>query len=171
MVSPLPLQSGRWACCASRRTMERGIKSGVFSGLGAASADTIYGTIAAAGLTLIADFLTAQQFLAGTRRRVIPAVFRVSSLWQPEPPEKEAQVNETAQGSLIKDFFSTLALTLSNPITIFSFIAIFSGFQRFIGFDLLFFCIHPCFGRLLWFSLMVADLEYRGKLLTPAYDG
>ena len=111
-----------------RRTMERGIKSGVFSGLGAASADAIYGTIAAAGLTLIADFLTAQQFWLGLGGGLFLLYLGIQSL-ATRPPEKEAQVNETAQGSLIKDFFSTLALTLSNPITIFSFIAIFSGFN------------------------------------------
>ena len=48
-----------------RRSMAGGFRSGLASGLGAASADAIYGTIAAAGLTLIADFLISQQFWLG----------------------------------------------------------------------------------------------------------
>ena len=111
-----------------RRTMDRGIKSGVFSGLGAASADAIYGTIAAAGLTLIADFLTAQQFWLGLGGGLFLLYLGIQSLVS-KPPEKEAEANEIPQTTLVKDFFSTLALTLSNPMTIFSFIAIFSGFN------------------------------------------
>jgi threonine/homoserine/homoserine lactone efflux protein len=111
-----------------RRTMERGIKSGVSSGLGAASADAIYGSIAAAGLTLIADFLTDQKFWLGLGGGLFLLYLGIQSLVS-KPPQKENQANEIPQTTLAKDFFSTLVLTLSNPMTIFSFIAIFSGFN------------------------------------------
>jgi threonine/homoserine/homoserine lactone efflux protein len=48
-----------------RRTLQNGFKSGLASGLGAASADATYGAIAAAGLTLVADFLARQQTWLG----------------------------------------------------------------------------------------------------------
>ena len=57
-----------------RRTAARGFHSGFFSGLGAASADAFYGTIAAAGLTLVADFLVRQGDLAGTDGRCFPGL-------------------------------------------------------------------------------------------------
>ncbi len=45
-----------------RRTLEFGRFSGFVSGLGAALADTLYGVVAAFGLTLISDLLLAGQF-------------------------------------------------------------------------------------------------------------
>jgi threonine/homoserine/homoserine lactone efflux protein len=53
---------GPIALLCIRRTLERGFVSGLVSGLGAATADVIYGGIAAAGLTLIAGFLVGHQF-------------------------------------------------------------------------------------------------------------
>jgi len=45
-----------------RRTLADGRAAGLVSGLGAASADAIYGCIAGFGLTFIANFLVGQQF-------------------------------------------------------------------------------------------------------------
>ena len=44
-----------------RRTLARGRASGLVSGLGAASADAVYGSVAALGLTAISTFLVDQQ--------------------------------------------------------------------------------------------------------------
>jgi threonine/homoserine/homoserine lactone efflux protein len=115
---------GPVALLCIRRTLERGFKAGLVSGLGAAMADVIYGSIAAAGLTLVADFLVGQQFWL----RLLGGGFLIClgiSTMRSEPAQA-AEVRENS--SLIGDFFSTLALTLSNPLTIFAFIAIFSGF-------------------------------------------
>jgi threonine/homoserine/homoserine lactone efflux protein len=111
-----------------RRTLERGFKSGVVSGLGAASADAIYGTIAAAGLTLIADFLIQQKFWLGLLGGSFLLYLGISILLS-KPTGDELKVKEAKGKHLGKDFVSTFLLTLSNPITIFSFIAIFSGFS------------------------------------------
>src|SRR5512135_1924550 len=46
--------------CA-RRTLTHGRRAGFFSGMGAATADALYGFIAAFGLTFIADFLAGHQ--------------------------------------------------------------------------------------------------------------
>jgi len=44
-----------------RRTLAEGRASGLVSGLGAATADAIYGCIAGFGLTFISTFLVSQQ--------------------------------------------------------------------------------------------------------------
>ena len=44
-----------------RRTLDEGWAAGLVSGLGAASADTIYGFIAGFGLTFVSGFLVSQQ--------------------------------------------------------------------------------------------------------------
>ncbi|MDK2980975.1 MAG: hypothetical protein PWQ55_1322 [Chloroflexota bacterium] len=115
---------GPVALLCIRRTLDRGFLSGLVSGLGAAMADVVYGSIAATGLTLVADFLVGQQFwlrLLGGGFLVCLGIstFRGGSA-------EAAQVQE--DGCLAHDFFSTLALTASNPTTIFAFLAIFGGF-------------------------------------------
>ena len=59
-----------------RRTLANGFRSGLVSGLGAATADAIYGTIAAAGLTLVADFLVRQQLWLGLLGGGLPCLPR-----------------------------------------------------------------------------------------------
>lgn len=115
-----------------RRTLERGFKSGIASGLGAASADAVYGTIAAAGLTLIADFLVQQQFWLGLLGGAFLLYLGMTTFFN-KTDNEAAQVDDSQSGGLGKDYFSTFFLTLSNPMTIFSFIAIFSGFSAQTG--------------------------------------
>ncbi len=106
-----------------RRTLAYGAASGFASGLGAATADAVYGSVAAMGLTFISEGLIAQQsvfrlvggaFLCGLGAKT----FLSSPM--PGSPGVEA-------GSMLGGFFSTLLLTLTNPLTILSFAAIFSG--------------------------------------------
>jgi threonine/homoserine/homoserine lactone efflux protein len=111
-----------------RRTLDKGFKSGVVSGLGAASADAVYGTIAAAGLTLIADFLVRQEMWLGLLGGAFLLYLGLNTFFAKANAEA-AKVEDSKNNSLAKDYFSTFLLTLSNPMTIFSFIAIFSGFS------------------------------------------
>ena len=114
-----------------RRSLQNGFKSGLASGLGAASADAVYGTIAAAGLTLAADFLVKQQ----TWLSLIGGVFLLYlgvQTFRSHPSEMEGEAQ--ASNSLFSDYLSTFLLTLSNPITIFSFIALFGGMSAGTGF-------------------------------------
>lgn len=106
-----------------RRSMTRGFKAGLVSGLGAASADALYGTLAAAGLTLVADFLAAQSLWMGLLGGGFLLYLGASTLLS-RPAEGEAQLPKGSPGG---DYLSTFLLTLSNPLTIFAFVAIFSG--------------------------------------------
>jgi threonine/homoserine/homoserine lactone efflux protein len=106
-----------------RRTLASGFKSGLVSGLGAASADAFYGTIAAAGLTLIADFLVKQQLWLGLVGGGFLLYLGIKTFLTLPP----AQDGLTEKGSAGGDYLSTLLLTLSNPMTIFMFAAIFGG--------------------------------------------
>ena len=115
---------GPVALLCIRRTLERGFMSGLVSGLGAAMADVIYGSIAAAGLTLVANFLAGQQFWLRLLGGGFLLCLGIATLRNQQVEEAEVREN----GSLTGDFFSTLLLTLSNPLTIFAFIAIFGGF-------------------------------------------
>jgi threonine/homoserine/homoserine lactone efflux protein len=106
-----------------RRTLASGFKSGLVSGLGAATADAIYGTIAAAGLTLVADFLVRQQLWLGLLGGSFLVYLGIKTFRTPPQPEGGAAGKDSPSGN----YFSTLLLTLSNPMTIFMFAAIFGG--------------------------------------------
>jgi len=106
-----------------RRTLAQGFKSGIVSGLGAASADAIYGTIAAAGLTLVADFLVKQQLLLGLLGGGLLLFLGIKTFRTLPRPDGGIQEKVSAG----ENYFSTLLLTLSNPMTIFMFAAIFGG--------------------------------------------
>jgi len=114
-----------------RRSLHKGFRSGLVSGLGAASADAVYGTIAAAGLTLAADFLVKQQTWLSLLGGAFLLYLGIQTFRSP-PPEMDS--DEKGAGSLVSDYLSTFLLTLSNPVTIFSFIALFGGLSTGTGF-------------------------------------
>jgi threonine/homoserine/homoserine lactone efflux protein len=106
-----------------RRTLADGRISGLVSGLGAATADAVYGSMAAFGLTLLANFLVEQQFWL----RLVGGLFLVY-LGIKTFLARPAQQAANAQGKgLPGAYISTFFLTLTNPMTILSFATIFAG--------------------------------------------
>ncbi len=106
-----------------RKTIQFGRLSGLFSGLGAAVADTVYGFIAALGLTSISNFLLPGQFWL----RLVGGAFLIYlgiRTFIANPYEKSGQITHK---TLLGDFVSTFFLTMVNPLTILSFLAIFAG--------------------------------------------
>jgi len=105
-----------------RRTLFEGAIFGFVSGLGAAVADTVFGIIAGFGLTIVRDFLLGYQDWFGAGGGVFLLYVGIRALLrggeaEPEPVEDEA---------LFAAFASTFALTITNPITILAFAAIFA---------------------------------------------
>ena len=106
-----------------RRTLAEGRASGLVSGLGAATADAIYGCIAAFGLTFISNILFSQQLWL----RLIGGAF-LCYLGLKTFLSRPAKQAASAQGDgLVGAYGSTFFLTLTNPMTILSFAAIFAG--------------------------------------------
>jgi threonine/homoserine/homoserine lactone efflux protein len=105
------------------RTLIKGKIHGLISGLGAATADAVYGFIAALGLTFISSFLIEQRLLL----RVIGAVF-LCGLGIRTFFSKTAKKPGVVEGQgLAYNYGSTFFLTLMNPMTILVFAAIFAG--------------------------------------------
>ena len=106
-----------------RRTLAEGRLHGLISGLGAATADAMYGCIAALGLTFITDVLVQQQVwlrLVGGAFLILLGVKTVLS----KPSEKAPSEKRIG---LLGAYGSTFFLTITNPVTILSFVAIFAG--------------------------------------------
>jgi len=106
-----------------RHTLAEGQRAGLFTGLGAATADAIYGCIAGFGLFFISGVLVAQEiwlrlagglFLCYLGVRTFTATPTICS-------------HKVRRHDLIGAYVSTFALTLTNPITVISFVAIFAG--------------------------------------------
>jgi threonine/homoserine/homoserine lactone efflux protein len=106
-----------------RRTVFEGPTYGFISGMGAATADTIFGVIAAAGLTFLRDFLLSYQDWFGIAGGVFLLVVGVRTLFAP-PTERETVPLSGERH--VTAYFSTFALTITNPITILAFAAIFA---------------------------------------------
>ena len=106
-----------------RRILAEGQLAGLVSGLGAATADAIYGAMAGFGLTFIASFLVSQQVWL----RLIGGLF-LGYLGLKTMLAKPATQPASATGQgLAGAYTSTFFLTLTNPLTIISFAAIFSA--------------------------------------------
>jgi threonine/homoserine/homoserine lactone efflux protein len=111
-----------WILCF-RRALAEGFWPGLASGLGAAGADALYGAVAAFGLTFISDFLLAHRSAFMLGASLFLAWLGVH-MFRAEPARAPAVL--PASG-LAQACASTLLLTLANPMTILSFLAIFAG--------------------------------------------
>ena len=107
-----------------QRTIAHGKLTGLVTGLGAASADAVYGFIAAFGLTFISNFLVAQQ----TWFRLVGGGFLIYLGIRAYVSTPENVTASTSRQNHVGAYGTTFLLTLSNPMTIISFAAIFSGF-------------------------------------------
>lgn len=112
------------------RSLQHGHLAGFLSGMGAATADAFYGSVAAFGLTLVTGFLVAQQqwLQLGGGLFIIYLGLRTLRTQPPIDPALENQQDSAAANNPITMYGSTLLLTLSNPVTILSFTAVFAGF-------------------------------------------
>jgi threonine/homoserine/homoserine lactone efflux protein len=107
-----------------RTTLERGRVAGFAAGLGAAVADAIYGTIGVLGVTAISGYIEAQRFWLELGGGIFIVGFGIH-LAITKPNIQNG--NEEIPVNLFADFMKTLLLTLANPATILTFMAIFAG--------------------------------------------
>jgi threonine/homoserine/homoserine lactone efflux protein len=106
-----------------RRTLASGQLAGLASGLGAATADAIYGCIAAFGLTFVSGFLISRQDWLGLVGGLFLCYLGVRT-FRSRP---EVAGADAGYGGLAAAYASTFFLTLTNPMTILSFAAVFAG--------------------------------------------
>jgi len=103
-----------------QRTIEKGWKSGIVSGFGAALADTLYGAIAGFSISLVIQFLIREEFwirmIGGT------LLVGIGVVYYHKPPRSLEAVEDAA--SAHSDLVSTLLLTGTNPTTVLSFLAV-----------------------------------------------
>ncbi len=110
--------------CINRALM-LGPVCGLFSGLGVATADAIAAGIAALGITLVSSFLADHQIAL----RLIGGVFLCYLGVKIFRTEAVSRVPVNSVNGLASAFATTFLLTLSNPVTVLSFVAIYAGWH------------------------------------------
>jgi threonine/homoserine/homoserine lactone efflux protein len=112
-----------------QRAMNKGMLHGFLSGLGAATADAMYGLVAAFGLTAVTTVLVGSALWL----KLIGGLFLCYlgwNIWKATPATQAAQaapVIKTSTAGLLGNYAGTFVLTALNPATILSFLAIFAG--------------------------------------------
>ena len=106
-----------------QRTLNKGKLHGIVSGLGAASADAIYGFIAAFGLTFISNFLVKEQ----PWLRLVGGIFLCYMGARVLLSKSEKRATPEDGASYVSDYVSAFILTFTNPTTFLAFAAAFAG--------------------------------------------
>lgn len=104
-----------------KRTIVHGFFSGLFSGIGAASADTVFAAIAGFGITAIAALIESQKHLLEILGGIILIIVAIKSLMtkrQNHETEADSATAERSKFAFVADYFSSFFLTITNPITI-----------------------------------------------------
>lgn len=152
-----------------RRSLSQGRLIGFLSGMGAAVADSMYAVVAVLGLTAISDFLIRQRphielfggiFLVGLGVKMF--------FGHPQPMTDKDDDPQDRTASLMSAFVSVVGLTLTNPITILSFIGIFANFgiTAAMGTWMSFLTVFGVFfGSTLWWIVLSTGASWIGPRL------
>jgi threonine/homoserine/homoserine lactone efflux protein len=112
-----------------RRTVDRGWSYGFLSGVGVATADAMYGAVAAFGLTAVTTLLVGIDRLLGVVGGTVLGVIAVRSL-RATLGERAGVAARTDRGGLdtpLAAWGAMVGLTATNPATILSFGALFAS--------------------------------------------
>lgn len=110
------------ALCINR-TLERGFWAGVAGGLGTAAADATYAALAAVGFAAFAAILS----VVATPLGLAGGLFMIWLGWRGLRPKPIVAAADVGARDLLHTTIATFLLTMTNPLTILSFAAIFAG--------------------------------------------
>lgn len=116
-----------------QRTVNKTWKSGIFSGIGIATADTVYAFVAGFSLSIIIEFIRKYELyfkLVGLFVLILLGIYIFTS-----NPTKQIQKYKRRGTSHLQDFLTTFLVTLSNPLSVFVFIAIFTSYSIVLQFS------------------------------------
>ncbi len=147
-----------------RKTLTGGRLRGLIIGLGAATADLLYGCVAAFGLTVVSSTLVSQRIWI----RLIGGallLFLGIRTFRAKPADPKLRIQSSG---MIVSYFYTVFLTLTNPLTVFAFIAVFGtfGIGGLLGYGSASALVVGIFlGSCLWFLLLSSGvILFKDKL-------
>lgn len=119
----IALPVGPVAILCIQRALTQGQRHGLVSGLGAASADAIYGAVAALGVSFVSTCIQEYNVLIHWLGGIALCLIGLRTFLAIPQPVSSARIGITHAG----DFLSTFLLTLMNPMTILAFAAVFAN--------------------------------------------
>ena len=125
---PIAATPGPMFFLVLRRTVADGWRRGLQSGMGIATGDGIYATVAAFGISAVINLLVAQRRWIGFVGGIAIVAIGIRTLLANPVPSRPRQA-----GDGMSAYMSTLGLTLANPPTILSFLAVFAGLGVRVG--------------------------------------
>jgi threonine/homoserine/homoserine lactone efflux protein len=147
-----------------RKTLARGHFRGLIIGLGAATIDVLYSSIAAFGLTFFSDIITGQQLWL---RLVGGGLLLFLGIRTFRGKHKDPKLFFNSNG-LLESYVSALFLASTNPITFFAFVTAFAAFGLGLRLNIISACILVVgvfLGSCLWFlTLGYIATFFRKKL-------
>lgn len=108
-----------------QRTLNKGRVSGFVSGLGASAADAVFAIIAGFGISYIISFVKTQHIYFQIIGGVIVLFLGIHIFYT--NPVRQVRLQRMNKNKLHHDFLSVFFLTITNPLAILLFLAMFAG--------------------------------------------
>lgn len=150
-----------------QRTLSRGRKFGIATGLGATTSDLLYTLVTLFFLSFVIDVIEEHEALIQIGGGLVLIGFGLFTYGN--HPRTQPQPHEKTSNNLFSDYITSMALTLSNPLVLFVLIALFARFE-FISEDTTLFVtiwgiLSILLGALLWWSMLTFMVsKFRSKL-------
>lgn len=119
------LPIGPMAVMVIQRTVNRDLKSGFFSGLGVASTDTIWITLAGFSVSYIITFLETYQTIIQVIGAILLFLFGLSIFMS--HPIKSLREFKRKGANPVQCYITGMAIAFSNPLTVLAYIALLAG--------------------------------------------
>lgn len=108
-----------------QRTVNKSRIAGLMSGLGAALSDTLYAIVAGFSLTFIIDFIRIHELFFQSLGAVVVLILGISIFFK--NPVSDLRRNRLRGNTHFQDIISSFLVTVSNPLTVFVFLAVFAS--------------------------------------------
>lgn len=109
-----------------QRTMQKGRIYGIVTGAGAALSDIIYALMTGLGMSFVMDFIDNKDNVFWLKLVGSIMLFIFGIYMYRTDPRKSFRPTSTSKGTLVHNFTTAFLVTLSNPLIIFLFIALFN---------------------------------------------
>ena len=146
-----------------QNTLSGGVGLGLASGLGAATADMMYGLLVVFGMRTLATFLLAYRAILTLFGGLFLCYLGIKKFFA-KPALHAAHISK---GTIARTYGVTFLLTLTNPATIIDFIALFTGLSiDFFGYSqALYFIAGVFLGSAAWWLLLCFSVSlFRKKV-------
>ena len=113
-----------------QRTPNKGRWPGLVTGLGAASYDLTYASLTGLGMSIVIDFIEANQNILQILGSLVLVGFGLY-LYRQNPAKNIRKANSSIN-TFTQDFITAFLLTFSNPLILFLYIGLFARFNFFL---------------------------------------